>query len=552
MAPYKKKTMPSEPGLNPDFSVYYGGTHFNFHSMAFECAPENFGSEDQVVFIRETYAITGVLVEFQQGSGGSCQTNIHAALDRVREDLMTKRLRFKVKVGGVTLIDHGAANDFDGGPTPKSCKITEITGGLAARIAWTVEIARPFDVANPYFAAGQGPPWHTYLTTVQIDDRFLSTRVIRGSVRRATRCLGGDARGVEVLHKRIPGFKRERKWNVVRDGHQIDYEITDKELYLAFPKPVTNGKAVFEIGRKQVSGQGSIVTWKTIKHLAATYEAPKGVAKRNLAALLLLLAASRFGLQIQAFIVTSLSFSEDIFGGTISLDVAAEGSDSSEKAFFDEQDRTLGRDVPGAGYDTEDRGPFGTANINPLTGTSPANPTPPITPAGRDPGSNDVNSTTVVGGKKRAPIKSNWGARGKKKWSIIGGVLGYTWSGFEKPKEKWKGPATVQILFSPLFGDAIEPVFMKLVRIYEARAHLAVLKPMVKGSKTIIQTTAEPTVTVTEYGAAQFMEDIPAPSKESSAGVHEEFRRVIPSFPQEDAAGQLVCPIRWVRRFILE
>ncbi len=527
--------MPSEPGLNPDFSVYYGGTHFNFHSIAFECAPEKFGSEDQVIFIRETYAVTGVLLAFQQQAGAYRQANIHAALDRVREDLMTKGLRFILKIGGVTIIDHGAANDFDGGPTPTSCKVTEITGGLAARIAWTVEIARPFDVENPYFAVGQQAPWHTYVETIQIDDRFLSTRTIRGSSRRPTWMKRGDAQTIENLHPRIPGFKRERKWNSVRDQRQIDYEITDREIYLAFPKPVTNGKATFEIGRKQ-EGKGSDATWKTIKHLSASYEAPKGVAKRRLAGMLLLLATSRFALVSQIYVVTSFAFSEDIYGGQLSLDIVAEAEKVAQGGFQDEIDKTLGKDVPGAGGDLEDAGPWGTSGVNPFTGGGTGATGVRWTSNGTDSGSNNVNSNAVVGGKKGSKA-ANPKRFQFEPW-MKGGLM-------VSP-----AAATGTLFFSPLFGGTVEPVDMKIVRCYETRACLVVLKPKAKGAKSIIDETCEPTVTITEYGAARFMEEVPAPAS-SPSGMHEEIRRVQPSQPKEDAAGQVICPVSWVRRFIV-
>ena len=470
-----------------DFQASYGQVTIHYHKVSLDETAEKHGTEERIIFVRSTFTVEGVV--FGPAAGAQTQTGFANAWDDVRKALWIPRQTLLIKAAGKTLVDHSGDDDLDFGPKPKAVSVKAITGGLSALVTFQVEIARAYG-ATPSRALGFVA--RTFTESLQIDDRFMTTRLIKGTVRHAVAgAVGRDPREIDRLHPRLRGFKRTRKWDFSRTQSSTDYELVDRELYQTFPRPITNGDATFTMTRQDdPDGKKPL----TILEFSGWYEAPRGVSKQEVLSKLLALAFNRvkpFGAN-SAFRLKGLSAKESIFSGRMQVDARSEGKNVDQRGFDHEVQLLIGRDVPYADAECEDRGALGTASVSPQA------------PAGgaASSGSNSRSFGASVN------LSGLWGA------------------------------PTSQL------------AELQVIRHYRTRWFKVLLKPARAGASDVDQEVANPTVTLTELGRAQFIGELPAdfiPALEGSMRVEE----LIVDAPYEDVAGAWIYPVRWVRRSVL-
>ena len=95
------------------------------------------------------------------------------------------------------------------------------------------------------------------------------------------------------------------------------------------------------------------------------------------------------------------------------------------------------------------------------------------------------------------------------------------------------------------------PVDMTVRHVTQADHHVAILKPKAAGAADIAEAASAPTVTVTEFGIARFIGDVPPgfPPNEIEGVVLDEVIKA--GLPVEDAGGQTICTVRWLRKILV-
>lgn len=191
-----------------------------------------------------------------QGGGGApawigvngMPANLESGLDDIRRRLWEPRKALKVAFGSQTALEVAAATssigaagyvDTDNGPKPKAVEITHVLGQQVLRIAFSIDAAI---LPCPGGATRSLPPVLNNRWSIQetMDDRFFTTRTIRGRMRISSANLSAEAYRKDVIPRLENGFRRERiEFTTAANGLEAEYSITDRQVFEAAPWPAS-------------------------------------------------------------------------------------------------------------------------------------------------------------------------------------------------------------------------------------------------------------------------------------------------------------------------
>lgn len=350
----------------------------NFESI--DATPVYDEGDQTVQYTRIVIVVTGTVVPNVDDLTAPVQ------FDRIRETLLKPRGSLTVTVGGTTLLRQLTGTDDLGGPKPRNCKITEIVGSAFALVRFEIEV-------NMYEGC-----WgttlsniisHRFSVTHTLDERFMTTRTVRGLLRvRENAGINNPDLLRGLVTPGVPsGFLRKSMNFLVQDdGLVLRYEVVDEEVY----RSLNSGARCS--ARFTVQLQNLI--W--YNHFSIEIQGRKDQGKLAMFNQALSVARQRmsFGDANKERLV-SAAIIEELFENTIRVNLTTQLTDypsSSGNAFFPANTRVFG---PLVDSGAEALGPYGTALIaaakqafyNPCTAsdtpTSPGNTTagPSITPS---------------------------------------------------------------------------------------------------------------------------------------------------------------------------
>jgi hypothetical protein len=218
-----------------------------------------------------------------------------------RSRLMEPRKDFRMSLGTSILLQAGprvtevmsqsptpqvSFGDVNNGPKPKQCNIVHIAGTNCLTIEFEIEVCvvECQDASNT-----SGVLNNRWSMKDSIDGNWYTTRTITGRLRVADINLNPQAFRTLVVPPLQNGFKRESiETTTSPDGLNLDYSISDRELYAACPAPGTTWSGTHTIA----TGDGS----QTTGELNVSMEGPKDADKRVMISLCLDIAVQKLEL----------------------------------------------------------------------------------------------------------------------------------------------------------------------------------------------------------------------------------------------------------------
>ena len=169
---------------------------------------------------------------------------------QVRAQLGQARKRLQVVVNGEELLAVDPAGDpptsqtqldCNNGPQPKLVSITNIIGNSVYRIEFAIECSKIGVQLGVDSAASPQPPMivnNRWSVAETIDDKFFTTRTIKGRMRLSTPYYAAHAFRKWVVPPLEDGFRRDHIEYVAADnGLDVEYTVTDRQVANAAPWP---------------------------------------------------------------------------------------------------------------------------------------------------------------------------------------------------------------------------------------------------------------------------------------------------------------------------
>lgn len=186
----------------------------------------------------------------------------------LRTQLSMPRLVLQISVGGEVVLEVAPAHDppgrspyrdADNGPKPKLLSFTRLIGDTV-HVAWQVEVAVPSDCVEP-LARQQGGGIvisNRWSIEEQLDDKFFTTRTIRGRLRISHPTVPAESARQIVVPPLEQGFRRDSiQFTVSANGLDCDFEVTDKQVHTAAPSPAVR----MDVTHTEVTNDG--INWIT-------------------------------------------------------------------------------------------------------------------------------------------------------------------------------------------------------------------------------------------------------------------------------------------------
>ena len=285
-------------------------------------------------------------------------SDINVIYKYIKQRLMSPRQYLLYSVGSSPLLElFGAANnqnvpgneDVNNGPKPKSCDIVHVAGDNVFRIEYEIECAF-VDCDNDQNSAGVLS--NRWSMSDDIDQDWYTTRSIHGRLRVASINLNPQSFRGWVVPPLQKGFKRESMSFVTTpDGLNLDYSITDKQVYAACPFPGTTWAATHrELTNDGVTG---------CSELAMTITGPPGVNKMALIQLGAQLVEAKLGVRNgqaarEGRRLESAAITDHLNASTIEFHVRTRSTKEQTSWYFQTAGDQLGKPVDGDmidGYD---------------------------------------------------------------------------------------------------------------------------------------------------------------------------------------------------------
>lgn len=167
-----------------------------------------------------------------------------------RQKLLTPRGSLQVNLGSPSsgMLPQGdmfnlPSGDDVGGPKPLTCEFTDIIGSNFSILTFEIEVGVAEACTSPSNIIS-----HTFSATHSLDARFFTTRTIRGSIRvRQSATVNNPDTLRNLVVPTLPnGFRRAAMdFLVSLDGLQLDYTITDRELFAVAPSSAVEWSGTF-------------------------------------------------------------------------------------------------------------------------------------------------------------------------------------------------------------------------------------------------------------------------------------------------------------------
>lgn len=177
-------------------------------------------------------------------------------------------------------------NDVNNGPKPKFLNVTRIVGTELLPVEFELEICK-VDCSNPTNQIGVLN--NRWSMRDVIDQNWYTTRTITGRLRVADPNLNPQSFRGLVFPPLQAGFKRENiETTTSPDGLNLDYSVTDREVFAACPDPGTTWEGTHTL----TSGDGSM----THGEITISMEGPKDADKRTMIAACALICRQKLDL----------------------------------------------------------------------------------------------------------------------------------------------------------------------------------------------------------------------------------------------------------------
>lgn len=228
-----------------------------------------------------SFDIRGLLVGDPSDKEATTTQDFQTEMTRKINALSQPRQFFTWTVNGQTVWniapDAGLApqpsayEDRRWGPKPRNIRVREVTGGISATIEMTI------DAFITPCASGSEPRvvdefWWQF--NYSFDQNYTCTRTITGRYRTID---GVDSPAIFLADETIwPGiprgfFRQSINHTTSPDGTQIDWVITDQQVWRTLPRPLTSGSATFSLEQRGAA---------LFRTLQGSFEAPINIRKQ--------------------------------------------------------------------------------------------------------------------------------------------------------------------------------------------------------------------------------------------------------------------------------
>lgn len=260
-----------------------------------------------VIYTKIVYRVSGTIQ-------GSSNADFAAQLATARKSLMVPRATLNIVMGGQTLFN--AAFDYKTGPTPRNVKFNEIVGALFCIVVFEIEVNMQEKCASD--AATWFIISHVYSVTHSIDEACYTTRHLRGKFRVKPFALSNNP---DILRSLITpslpkDFRRESMDFVLSyDGLELEYAITDKELYRSPPASAIKASGKF-------SHQMDNFVW--FNHISLEFSGNKYQRKIDMLRDIFLNVYSRISFSSGNELIRHAILEEELFDNTIRIQITSQ------------------------------------------------------------------------------------------------------------------------------------------------------------------------------------------------------------------------------------
>lgn len=311
----------SSPVWNLQQKIYYGGYQLPVTKISYSSRSEYDSTGNVLQGYTTTFRLTLFVNEPSSSVLFSRLNNLHAILSRPRQE-------FRWDFSDEVVFQVWPASDVDGnrdpgtnavmydrrwGPKPRITNIEKHINGLSANIS--VEIECFCNHCPGSSAADFEEAWWTF--SYSMDMNYSCTRTVSGKYRLRSPLQAGEILKDGGYFPPLPkSFQRhDIKHDLSADGLVLTFTVTDKQKWRTFPRPITDGNAVFSISQRG----GTMV-----KSLVGGFEAPNDVNKRIIVQFIIAFVMARFPALARGDtkeIINEFKISNDEFANKVNFSV---------------------------------------------------------------------------------------------------------------------------------------------------------------------------------------------------------------------------------------
>lgn len=310
-------------GLADTTLTYNGVTIRNAHTRSFEQENVLDESGTDTLFHRFRISVVGYVHLHANAAsptkitGPNSDTAAIAAQHKaIRAKLMENRGDFLLTIGNIELLRADGNTEVNNGPHPQKFDIIHIAGRGMLRVVFSIEVCKVECGGSDVSGENLGVLSNRWSVNEDFDEKWFATRVIRGRLRVARISLNPQAYRGWVVPPLQRGFKRQRmSFTTAPNGLELEYEITDQQVWAAAPAPAKSWSAVhIESTSDGVNAFGGV----TVR-----VEGHPGVDKRELVALAAKICEARLRLRESSgnFLIEAVEIVDNLHEASIEMRV---------------------------------------------------------------------------------------------------------------------------------------------------------------------------------------------------------------------------------------
>ena len=262
----------------------------------------------------------------------------------VRLALMERSRAFDFKVDGQSLLQGGAAYDYENGPIPTHCRVTHITAATMMRVEFDITVSN-LECAQP---SGAGDVINNrWSMSDDIDANWYITRAINGRLRVKSHQFDPQNFRALVIPPLGNGFHREAIHCATSvDGLTLEYSVVDRQVHASPPFPATTWSGTHAVS----TNVGGAMAFSEF-HLRLT--GPPRIDKRDLVATAALVATQKLELLSGKYVLQHGAIIDYLEENTVELQIRLTHTfDTGEIIdFFGLSFSQIGKPVVLPGYD---------------------------------------------------------------------------------------------------------------------------------------------------------------------------------------------------------
>ena len=266
-------------------TITYNDYTFNYNTLTAIHRAEIGDDGRTVIGTRSTFRISGVLTgdSTTDGNLGVKMQTMRAALHQPRKEFLVQESIPPAAPFVLYEVNYNDGDDDAYGPIPGDLRIEQFAGGIMARYTWELSTFKK-ECANQcskylYLA---------YRYDHVLDVNGMVTRTINGKLVMRGGNNADDYRNA-VTPLLTPNYKRiSQAYNLSEDGRTLLFSVTDEEIKVALPNPITDGQASFTVSTEQSGSMARAV-------LAGYFQAPRSTAKADILTAVVNLGTAKFG-----------------------------------------------------------------------------------------------------------------------------------------------------------------------------------------------------------------------------------------------------------------